>query len=194
MTGWNDVRKKEFLNKKIELLSGARGRRTLQQGYGTPLASLMGMVGLVLLIACSNLAGLLAARGAARQREYGIRLAIGASRAQLLRQSIVECLVFSVVGGALGLLLAAWLLNGLLSAFPADADLRQVAAQIDPRVLAFGAALSLASGHPLRRRSSVPGGAPGPRADAARPGPRLDDPRDARPFACATASSSRRWP
>ena len=146
MTGWNDVRKKEFLNKKIELLSGARGRRTLQQGYGRPLASLMGMVGLVLLIACSNLAGLLAARGAARQREYGIRLAIGASRAQLLRQSIVECLVFSVVGGALGLLLAAWLLNGLLSAFPADADLRQVAAQIDPRVLAFGAALSLAAG------------------------------------------------
>ena len=63
----------------------------------------MGMVGLVLLIACSNLAGLLAARGAARQREYGIRLAIGASRAQLLRQSIVECLVFSIVGGALGL-------------------------------------------------------------------------------------------
>ena len=176
MTGWNDVRKKEFLNKKIELLSGARGRRTLQQGYGAPLASLMGMVGLVLLIACSNLAGLLAARGAARQREYGIRLAIGASRAQLLRQSIVECLVFSVVGGALGLLLAAWLLNGLLSAFPADADLRQVAAQIDPRVLAFGAALSLRRGHPLRRRSRVPRRAAGPRADAARAGPRFDDP------------------
>ena len=146
MTGWNDVRKKEFLNRKIELLSGARGRRNLQQGFGTPLASLMGMVGLVLLIACSNLAGLLAARGAARQREYGIRLAIGASRAQLLRQSIVECLVFSVVGGALGLLLAAWLLNGLLSAFPAEADLRQVAAQIDPRVLGFGACLSLVAG------------------------------------------------
>jgi len=146
MTGWNDVRKKEFLNKKIELLSGARGRRNLQRGFGTPLASLMGMVGLVLLIACSNLAGLLAARGAARQREYGIRLAIGASRAQLLRQSIVECLVFSLVGGALGLLLAAWLLNGLLSAFPAEADLRQIAAQIDPRVLGFGAGLSLVAG------------------------------------------------
>ncbi len=146
MTGWNDVRKKQFLDKRIELVSGARGRRNLQQGVGTPLVSLMGMVGLVLLIACSNLAGLLAARGAARQREYGIRLAIGASRGQLLRQSIVECLVFSIVGGALGLLLAAWLLNGLLSAFPPDADLRQIAAQIDPRVLGFGVALSLVAG------------------------------------------------
>jgi predicted permease len=146
MTGWNDVRKKEFLNRRIELLSGERGRRSLQQGIGTPLVSLMGMVSLVLLIACSNLAGLLAARGAARQREYGIRLAIGASRLQLLRQSIVECLVFSIAGGALGLLLAAWLLNGLLSAFPPDADMRQIAAQIDPRVLAFGAGLSLLAG------------------------------------------------
>ncbi len=146
MTGWTDVRKKEFLNKRIELLPGERGRRVLQQGYGTPLVSLMAMVGLVLLIACSNLAGLLAARGAARQREYGIRLAIGASRAQLLRQSIVECLVFSVVGGALGLVLASWLLSGLLSTFPAEAELRQIAAQIDPRVLAFGIGISLVAG------------------------------------------------
>ena len=146
MTGWTDVRKKEFLNKKIELLPGERGRRNMQQGMGTPLVSLMAMVGLVLLIACSNLAGLLAARGAARQREYGIRLAIGASRAQLLRQSIVECLVFSIAGGALGLVLASWLLNGLLSAFPADAELRQIAAQIDPRVLSFGIGLSLLAG------------------------------------------------
>ena len=132
VTGWNDVRKKEFLNRRLELQPGARGRRVLQDGIGTPLLSLMAMVGLVLLIACSNLAGLLAARGAARQREYGIRLAIGASRGQLLRQSVVECLIFSVAGGALGLLVASWILHALVSAFPPDADLRQVAAQIDP--------------------------------------------------------------
>src|SRR5437899_2869778 len=106
----------------------------------------MGMVALVLLIACSNLAGLLAARGAARQKEFGIRLALGASRAQLLRQSVVECLLVASAGGALGLLVAGWTMHGLLSTFPPDADLRQVAAQIDPRVLGFAALVSLAAG------------------------------------------------
>ncbi len=146
MTGWSDGTRKQFLDRRLLLMSGARGRRVLQDGVGAPLISLMGMVSLVLLIACSNLAGLLAARGAARQREYGIRLAIGASRLQLLRQSVVECLVFSVAGGALGLILASWILHGLLSTFPADADLRQIAAQVDPRVLGFAAALSLLAG------------------------------------------------
>ena len=128
----------------------------------------MGMVGLVLLIACSNLAGLLAARGAARQREYGIRLAIGASRGQLLRQSTVECLVFSVLGGALGIAVASWILQALLSTFPPDADLRQIAVQVDPRVLGF-AALALARGRAsLRRRPGLPGRPPRPRADPAR--------------------------
>jgi predicted permease len=104
------------------------------------------MVVLVLLIACSNLAGLLAARGAARQREFGIRLAIGASRAQLLRQSVVECLLFTLAGGALGVFVAAWTLHALLGAFPPDAELRQVAAQIDPRVIGFAGLVSIAAG------------------------------------------------
>ena len=146
MNNWEDTRKKEFLNRRIELLRGGVGRTVMRESLGTPLLSLMGMVGLVLLIACSNLAGLLAARGVARQREYGIRLAIGASRRQLLRQSVVECLAFSVVGGILGLALAAWTLSALLSAFPPDADLRQVAVSIDPRVIGFAAVLSLVAG------------------------------------------------
>ena len=143
ITGWNDVRKREFLNRRLELLPGARGRRVLQDGIGTPLLSLMAMVALVLLIACSNLAGLLAARGAARQREYGIRLAIGASRFQLLRQSLLECLVYAAVGGGLGLLTAQWALQALLGAFPPDDSLRQVGVTIDPRVLLFAGAVSL---------------------------------------------------
>src|SRR5207302_9642939 len=133
-----DSARREFLGKKIRLLPGGFGRAVLKNSVGTPLVSLMCMVGLVLLIACSNIAGLLAARGAARQREYGIRLAIGASRVQLIRQSVAECLVFSIAGGALGMLLASWILHGLLSTFPSDAALRQIAAQVDPRVLAFG--------------------------------------------------------
>jgi len=143
ITGWSDVRKREFLNRRLELQPGTRGRRVLQDGIGTPLLSLMAMVGLVLLIACSNLAGLLAARGAARQREYGIRLAIGASRSQLLRQSLLECLVYAVIGGGLGLLTAQWALQAFLGAFPADDGLRQMGVAIDPRVLLFAGAVSL---------------------------------------------------
>jgi predicted permease len=146
MTGWDDNRRRQFLNKQMLLVAGGHGRAVLRAGYGKPLVSLMGMVLVVLLIACSNLAGLLAARGAARQREYGIRLAMGASRIQLLRQSIVECLLFAFAGGALGLLVAAWTLHTLLATFPPDADLRQLAAQIDPRVLGFAALVSLTAG------------------------------------------------
>lgn len=144
-SGLDEKDRREFLAKKLELLPGGHGRAVLRDGIGKPLLSVMGMVALVLLIACSNLAGLLAARGAARQREYGIRLAIGASRAQLLRQSIVECLVFCVAGGVLGLGAAAWTLDALLSTFPPDADIRLLAVQIDPTVIGFAAAISLIS-------------------------------------------------
>ncbi|HYK42650.1 MAG TPA: ABC transporter permease, partial [Thermoanaerobaculia bacterium] len=140
------AQRREFDARKVLLVPGGRGRSPLRSETGTPLLSLMGMVALVLMIACSNLAGLLAARGAARQKEYGIRLAIGASRIQLVRQSIVECLLYSTLGGALGVAVAAWTLRALLAAFPPDADIRQLAAQIDPRVLAFAAAASVLSG------------------------------------------------
>jgi predicted permease len=143
LQGWDDKTRQQFVEKKLELLPGGTGRSVLRDGVGKPLVSLMGMVALVLLIACSNLAGLLAARGVARQREYGIRLAIGAGRGQLLRQSIVECLVFCAAGGALGLLVAQWTLAGLLSAFPPDFDLRQLAVQIDGRVVLATTILSL---------------------------------------------------
>ena len=145
LSGWQAKDLEGFKAKKLELTPGGTGRGVLRSGIGKPLLSVMAMVALVLLIACSNLAGLLAARGAARQREYGIRLAIGASRAQLLRQSVVEALVFSLAGGALGVAVATWTLDALLKSFPPDADLRTLAVQIDPRVLAFAAALSLLS-------------------------------------------------
>ena len=144
--GWDQKRQQRFLERQLLLVDGGHGRTVLASGVATPLLSLMGMVALVLLIACSNLAGLLAARGAARQREYGIRLAIGASRFQLLRQSIVECLLFAFAGGGLGLLVAAWTLQALLRAFPSDDGLRQLGVAIDPRVLAFAALVSLLAG------------------------------------------------
>ena len=146
VSNWNDEQKREFLARRIELRRGEGGRAVLRDRLGTPLLALMGMVGVVLLIACTNLAGLLAARGVSRQREYGIRVALGASPGRLVRQSLVECLAFSALGGALGLALSAWTLQGLLSMFPPDAELRLVSAGIDLRVVGFAAALALAAG------------------------------------------------
>ena len=146
ITGWSEENRQKFLSKKIELEPGSRGRTTLQSNVETPMIMLMGMVGLVLLIACSNVASLLIARGAARQREFAIRLALGANRWIIVRQLLVESLMYAVAGGALGLLIATWTTDLLLGIIPRDNDLRGLTAGLDLRVLAFSAALSVFAG------------------------------------------------
>jgi predicted permease len=107
---------------------------------------LMAVVGLVLLIACGNIANLLLARAGKRRREVAIRLALGAKRVRLIRQLITESILLSVCGGVAGLFVAYWSLSALVAAklplpFPIDDSLA-----IDPRVLAFTAALSILTG------------------------------------------------
>jgi predicted permease len=107
------------------------------------LALLMGIVGLVLLIACVNLSGMLLARAAARQREIAVRLAIGASRWRLARQMIAETSLLFVAGGVLGVVLSIWLRGLLLSVLPALPVPVGLEMPLDLRVLAFAIVASL---------------------------------------------------
>jgi putative ABC transport system permease protein len=110
--------------------------------YRDSLNLLLGAVALVLLIACANLANLLAARGAARSREFAVRAAVGASRWQIIRQLLIESLVLALVGGALGLCLAAWGRDLLVALSPAGSP-RFQDLPLDGWVLSFSVALSL---------------------------------------------------
>ena len=105
---------------------------------------LFGAVGLLLLIACANVASLIMARASARQREISIRLALGAERLQLLRQFLTESLLIALIGGAAGLMAAAWALKGLVSSIPWDVP-STTRIGLDGRALAFAFLVSLAT-------------------------------------------------
>jgi predicted permease len=136
--------KEKFLKMWLDVLPAAKGRSYMRQQFSNPLLALMGMVGLVLLIACSNVANLLIARAAARQKEIAVRLAVGASRAQLVLQLLEEGLLLSLAGAVLGIALAALVDHALVKLLPSTASVNlNVASTPDARTLLFTLGISL---------------------------------------------------
>ena len=138
--------RRQALDQRINLQRAAQGSSALRAHFGQPLKVLMALVGLVLLIACVNVANLLLARGAARQREFAMRIAIGAGRGRLIRQLLTESLLLAISGAAAGLLLARWtdalllrMVSGALSS-PRSMDLHL---QPDARMLGFTLGMTL---------------------------------------------------
>jgi putative ABC transport system permease protein len=143
---WNEQKRQRFLDKKILLSSGAKGRTILQRNSGGQIITVFVMVALVLLIACTNVANLLLARGASRQREFAIRTAMGASRARMMRQLLAESLLCAFGGGALGILLGTWLMRILTPIVVSSAGIHGLSEKLDPVVLGFAIGATLLSG------------------------------------------------
>ncbi len=135
-----------FLQNVIVVRPGSQGKPRIRELLAAPLWVLMALTAGVLLIACANVASLLVARAASRQKEIAIRLAIGAGRFRIIRQLLVESLLLSVAGGILGLLLAIWTDRALLAFLPPETMALKLSTTPDLRILLFATAVSLLTG------------------------------------------------
>jgi predicted permease len=143
---WSPYSRERFMKGRMLVVGAAMGYSGLRNDFSTALVVLMCMVGLVLLIACANVANLLIARGFMRQREIAVRLSLGSSRGRLVRQLLVESLALSFAGGLAGLGLAIVLTRVLLAMVPSDGPPLLINAHPDLRILGFTLGLTFATG------------------------------------------------
>lgn len=143
---WPADQRERFLAQKLELLPGHAGWTGLRGQLRGPLLILMGVVAAVLLIACANVASLLLARAATRQREFSIRNALGAGRLRLMRQLLTESLLIAALGGLLGLLCAQGGTRLLQIVMQLESDPVSLSLDPDIRVLLFTTAVTLGTG------------------------------------------------
>ncbi|MGQ0646847.1 MAG: ADOP family duplicated permease [Gemmatimonadaceae bacterium] len=141
---WTPLDRQRIRSETVELEPGRAGYVQVRRVFKQPLFVLMSVVGLVLLIACANVAGLLLARGAARQREFAVRAALGGGRGRIIRQLLTESVVLSLGGGLAGFLVARWATAFLGAYLPKD-DIT-LALEPDLRVLLFTGVVSLLTG------------------------------------------------
>jgi predicted permease len=165
---WPASRRKELTGATFQLAQGGTGWTFLREMYVRPLLVLMGMVGLVLLIACANVATMLLARASARHREIAVRLAIGAGRGRIVRQLLAESTLLSLMGAACGIGLA-WI-SGRFLVVLISGETLSIAFDLTPNwhVLAFTIAVAVATG-------IIFGVAPALQATAGGPSPALRD-------------------
>jgi predicted permease len=143
---WSQFSRQEFMKGRLLTAAAAIGFSPLRNDFSTALVVLMCMVGLVLLIACANVANLLIARSINRQKEIAVRMSLGASRGRLVRQLLAESLVLSSLGGVAGLGIAFVLTRGLLALIPQQGQPLLIAPHPDLRILAFTVALTVGTG------------------------------------------------
>jgi predicted permease len=143
--GMSDQTMARFKARLVLLEPGARGQTSVDREARVPLLLLLAVTGLVLLIACANIANLLLARAAARSSEMAIRLSLGANRGQLIGQLLTESVVLAVIGGLAGLLVSRWTLDVIFAMLPNEAA-ETLQVRIDGTVLLFAAAVTIGTG------------------------------------------------
>ena len=140
---WDSDGQKSFLRQVLVTTPAATGTSDLRGQFDRPLQLLMGVVGLVLLIACANIASLMLARAAARQKDLAMRQALGASRLRLIRQLLTECVLLSSAGALVGILLARWGTALLVRYISTGGNVVFLDLSLDRRVLGFTLAIAI---------------------------------------------------